>query len=60
MIVRAKTKRNPIPERKERYIFIVKLKATDEVVGEFKSFPSIPIGYCDEKRYRITYRKEMV
>lgn len=60
MIVRTKAKRNPIPERKVGYIFTVKIKETEEVVGEYKSFPSIPISYCNESKYKITYRKDYV
>ena len=47
-----------VTERKGSYIFIVKRCGTDEVVGEFKSFPAIPGRYCDEEKYRIIYREE--
>ena len=47
-----------VTERKVGYIFIVKRCGTDEVVGEFKSFPAIPGRYCDEEKYRIIYREE--
>ena len=48
-----------VPERKVGYIFIVKRCGTDEVVGEYKSFPAIPGRYCDEEKYRIIYREEL-
>lgn len=60
MIVRAKKKKTAVSEQKERYIFTVKLRATGEVVGEFYSIPAIPISYCNESKYKITYRKEAV
>lgn len=60
MIVRAKSKKEQVPERKVGYIFTVKIKETEEVVGEYKSFPSIPISYCNESKYKITYRKDYV
>jgi hypothetical protein len=58
VIVRPKKKKAPVTERKVGYIFIVKRCGTDEVVGEFKSFPAIPGRYCDEEKYRIIFREE--
>ena len=53
-----KSNKLKVPERKVSYIFIVKRCGTDEVVGEYKSFPAIPGRYCDEEKYRIIYREE--
>ena len=47
-----------VPERKVGYIFIVKRCGTDEVVGEYDSFPAIPGRFCDEEKFRIIYREE--
>lgn len=58
MIVRAKKKNAAVSERNERYIFTVKLRATGEVMGEFKSFPAIPGRYCNGEKYRIIYAEE--
>ena len=55
MIVRPKVK-GSVPERK-KYTFIVKSVGSDEVVGEFGSFPSIPARYCDSEKFRIIYRE---
>ena len=57
MIVRSKSKKTSAVERK-RYKFIVRCKVSDEVVGEYDSFPAIPGRFCDEEKYRIIYREE--
>ena len=57
MIVRSR-KKKAVPERRGGFIFMVKEFESGEVVGEFKSFPSIPDRYCDEEKYRIIYREE--
>ena len=47
-----------VTERIVGYIFIVKRCGTDEVVGEYDSFPAIPGRFCDEEKFRIIYREE--
>lgn len=42
----------------KKYFFTVMDLRTGERISEFKSILSIPAVYCNEKRYKITYRTE--
>ena len=59
MLVKKKVKmEKENAERKVKYLFSVIDLKTDEKVAEYRSFTEIPIGYCNERKYKILYRKE--
>lgn len=61
MLVKKKAKKEKgVMERKVKHLFSVIDLKTDEKVAEYRSFTEIPMGYCNERKYKILYRKEFV
>ena len=59
MLPRSKNKATlPKAVPRVKYIFgVVDLKS-DKKIAEYNSIAEIPNGYCNENKYKITYRKE--